>query len=44
MAIGNAVADSECARGGDVSHILAEKRVLAPLYSKKCMRMQYFHQ
>ena len=38
------VADPECARGGGVSHILAEKRVLALLYSKKCMKNQYFHQ
>ena len=27
-----AVAYLECARGGEVSHILAEKRVLASLY------------
>ena len=33
----------ECARGG-VSHILAEKGLLASLYSKKFMKMQYFHQ
>ena len=26
------VADAECARGGSVSHILAEKGVLASLY------------
>ena len=38
------VADPECARGGGVSHILAEKGVLASLYFKKCMKMQYFHQ
>ena len=29
------MADPECARGGGVSHILAEKRVLASLYFKK---------
>ena len=29
------VADPECARGGGVSHILAEKGLLASLYSKK---------
>ena len=29
------MADQECARGGGVSHILAEKRLLASLYSKK---------
>ena len=29
------VADLECARGGGVSHILAEKEVLASLYSEK---------
>ena len=40
----NAVADPECARGGGVSQILAEKGVLASLYSKKCMKMRYFHQ
>ena len=28
------MADQECARGGGVSHILAEKRLLASLYSK----------
>ena len=38
------MADQECARGGGVSHILAGKRLLASLYSKKCMKMQYFHQ
>ena len=38
------VADPECARGGGVSHILAEKGVVASLDSKKCMKMQYFHQ
>ena len=38
------VADPECAREGGVSHILAEKRMLASLYSKKCMKRQYFHQ
>ena len=38
------MADPECARGGGVSHILAEKGVLALLYSKKCMKIQYFHQ
>ena len=32
---GGAVADPECARGGGVSHILAEKRFLAALFSKK---------
>ena len=30
-----AVADPECERGGGVSHILAEKGVLASLYSKR---------
>ena len=39
-----AVADPECVRGGGVSHILAEKGVLASLYSKTCMKIQYFHQ
>ena len=29
------VADPECARGGGVSHILAEKGMLASLYFKK---------
>ena len=29
------MADPECARGGGLSHILAEKRVLASLYFKK---------
>ena len=29
------MADPDCARGGGVSHILAEKRVLASLYFKK---------
>ena len=38
------VADPECARGGGVSHILAEKGVLASLFSQKCMKMQYFYQ
>ena len=38
------MADPECARGGGVSHILAEKGMLASLYSKKCIKMQYFHQ
>ena len=38
-----AVADPECARRGGLSHILAEKGVLASLYSKKCVKMQYFH-
>ena len=38
------MADQECARGGGVSHISAEKRLLASLYSQKCMKMQYFHQ
>ena len=38
------MADQECPRGGGVSHILAEKRLLASLYSKKGMKMQYFHQ
>ena len=38
------VADPECAREGGVSHILSEKGLLASLYSKKCMTMQYFHQ
>ena len=28
---------------GFVSHILSEKGVLASLYLKKCMKMQYFH-
>ena len=28
--------DPECARGGGVSHNLAEKGLLASLYSKKC--------
>ena len=40
----SAVADPECARGGGVSHILAEKGLSASLYSNKCMKMQYFHQ
>ena len=39
-----AVADPECARGGCVSHILLEKGVSASHYSKKCMKMLYFHQ
>ena len=39
-----AMADQECARGGGVSHILAEQRLLASLYSTKCMKMQYFNQ
>ena len=38
------VADPEYARGGGVIHILAEKGLLASHYSKKCMKMQYFHQ
>ena len=38
------VADPECAKGGGVSQILARKRVLASLYSKKCMKIQYFHE
>ena len=38
------VADPEYAREGGVSHILAKKGVLASLYSKKCMKIQYFHQ
>ena len=38
------MADPECERGGGVSHILAEKGVLASLYSKKGMKMYYFHQ
>ena len=38
------VTDTEGARGGGVSHILAEKGVLASLYSKNCIEMQYFHQ
>ena len=33
--ITTSVADPECARGGSVSHILAEKGLLASLYSKK---------
>ena len=44
MVRGGAVADPECARGGGVSDILAEKGVSASLYFKKCMKMQYFHQ
>ena len=32
---GGAVADPECARGGGVSHILAEKGLLASLFSQK---------
>ena len=39
------MADPECAGGGGVSHILAGKRgVIASLYSKKIMKMRYFHQ
>ena len=38
------MADPECARRWGVSHILAEKGVSASLYSKKCMKMQNFHQ
>ena len=30
-----AVADPECAKGGGLSHILAEKKELASLYYKK---------
>ena len=37
-----AVADPECARGGSVSHILAEKRVLASLYLKKAWKFNIF--
>ena len=35
------VANPECARGGGVSHILGEKRVLASLLSQKSMKMQF---
>ena len=34
----------ECARGGGVSHILAEKRGVSLTFFKKCMKIQYFHQ
>ena len=30
------MADQECARGGSVCHVLAEKRLWPSLYSKKC--------
>ena len=39
-----AVADPECARGGGVSHILAENRGVSFTLFKKCMKIQYFHQ
>ena len=38
------VADPECARGGGVSHILAEKRGVSLTLLKKCMKIQYFYQ
>ena len=38
------VADPECARGGGVSHILAEKGCYFHFIPQKCMKMQYFHQ
>ena len=37
------MADPECARGGGVNHILAEKRgVIASFYSKICMKCNNF--
>ena len=36
--------DPECAKGGGVSHILAEKRGVSFTSLKKCMKVQYFHQ
>ena len=38
----HSVADPECARGGGVSHILAEKGLLASLYSKKMHKNAVF--
>ena len=38
------VEDPECARGGGEATFWLKKGVLASLYWRKCMKMQYFHQ